>query len=782
MNSATTTPRKNPFVSPFTKRNMDADLARIASEGGTAYDMGSMLYEKYNYTVDGYEPPAKQPKTAFVPDVNVSVPGVSGSLPLSFTLGALQGLTFGTGIAGMGSLIGWADGKGAQAGRDEVRQLYSHLEEQYPGKTMAGEVAGMGMAGAATGATNAIATAMRGAGRLARVGTSTALGAGGAAAFAAGETPGGVAERSEAALSAAGPGAVAGGVLAVSPMVALMTLGAGAGALSSPESPLQGAAIGAGTTLVGAKSAPRLAKPLTDFIAKMRGIAHADGSTGQKARTYLADLITREHGSIQNAMAKVDVAEASGAPIAVADLLGPDAPAVLAQLEATRSPAVGQLVRQLQGRQDGQQGRIMQQLMRSFRLGTSNAHDAAELLVARMDDESAPLFAAAWEDVVPVDDRLRNLLSVPRLREAYSRGRTLDALRIAEETGGAGRTQFPSLPELKEAPAIVQRPEGFEATSIPELPEDLSTLTSLPVRAIHYIKRGVRDMASAAERSSAAMSQDEQRYLFGLAGQARALAAEASANYRGANAIFGGHAQSATAVQMGKGGRPILDNKVIKDVGTRPRFVNRTPEDVRADLADMDPADKPLYILGAMQDVDELLSSQLGRDPKLLAKLGLYGDATRETRFTKTVRALFDDEHQANELIERLRNEARLVRAPTRTASLAIQEFKDMTAQAERDASLAAGRVPGALGRVINTVGAVLKPAGAGGPDPLLSEFSDEVSNLLLGGVNGYGEARATVNGLLGYVPKVVTGKPYRPLVPLAGGQQVGQRTQKAPQ
>ena len=759
MTSATTTLRRNPFVSPYTKRQMDADIARIASEGGTALDVGNTLYEKYGYTLDGYSP--SEARTPSVPSGPIGAPDVSmagTTLPMSFTLGALQGLTFGTGIAGMGSLMGWAEGEGAQAGRDQLRQLYAGLEETSPVSTMAGEVTGLGVLASATGAGPAIAQRMAGAGRLARIGAGTALGAGASAGMAAGETPGGIEPRVQAAIDAAGPGAAIGAVTAISPMVALMTLGAGAGAMTSKESPLVGAAAGAGTALLAVKQGGKAGSAVMGFLDKLRGVAHAEGSAPAKARTYLADLLIKEHGSIENAMAKINVAEAGGQPLAVADLLGPDAPAILTQLEATRSPAVAQLVSQLRGRQDGQQGRIMQQLMRSFRLGSANAHDVADVLTARMDDESAPLFAAAWEDVVPVDDRLRNLLTIPQVREAYNRGVKLEALKVANETGGAAES------------------------AIPALPDDLSELTSLPVRALHNIKRGVRDMATEASSSGKSLTRESQRDLFGLASRAREFAAEASPNYKGATTVFRGHAESLNALQRGKGGRPLMETGVIKDVDARPRFITRSPDDVKADLAKLDPADKPLYILGAMQDVDDLLSSQLGRDPKLLSKMGLYGDVTRETRFTKSIRALFDDKYQADELIERLRNEARLVRAPNRTASAAIRQFNELAGQAERDATLASGQIPGALGRVVSTVGSMLKPAKAAGPDPLVGELSDELSNLLLSGVNGYGEARATVNGLLPYVPRPVAPKGYRPLIPLAAGQQVGSTSQRAPQ
>lgn len=749
--SASTQPKKNPAVSPYTKRQMDADMTRIAAEGGTERDVGNMLYQKYGYTLPGFTPDPVQPKPGRAVDVAVPLMPGGGPVPLSYSLGALQGLTLGTGVAGMGSIMGWVDGRGAQWGRDAVRDVYASLAEQHPMRTMAGEVTGTALLTQGTGVGPAIARNMAGRGALARTAMGAGLGGLGAGAYAAGEARGGVGERLDAGLGAGAVGTGIGAMTAISPMVALMTLGAGVGAATNKEHPVLGAVGGVGTSLLAGKAAsPKVSGMIGRVRDRLRGMAHAEGSTPAKARTLLGEWLTAEHGSIQNAMAKIDAAEASGQPLAVADLLGPDAPTFLAELEAKRSPTMNALTSTLRDRQDGQQGRIMQQMMRSFRLGSANAHDAADLLVTAREQQAAPLYEAAWDEVVPVTDKLRNLLSVPQVREAYQRGAKLDALRIANETGGAGQS------------------------NIPELPDDLRTLIGLPVRALHNIKRGVRDMATEAAGSGKSLTRESQRDLFGLATQARELASEASPNYRGANALFGGHANSLNALQLGKGGQPIIADHVVEEVGTRPRFVNRTPEQVAADLKDIDAADKKLYILGALQDVDELLSSQLGKDPQLLAKMGLYGTSGRETRFTKSLRALFDDPDQADELLERLRNEAMLARVPKGQRGRAmIREFHEVAGNARRDATLASG-VPGKLGRAVDAVGTVLSTAEK--DNSLEAELADEISNLLLGGVNGPAEARATVNGLLPYVPRTPQPRGYRPLVPLIAGQQVSPR------
>ncbi len=766
MSSATTRPQmQGPHISPFRKRQMSEDVIRIQSTGGSVADVANHFYTQYGYKMAGYEPPPdptpEEIRKAYDPEMQVTVGlGTGTYVPLSFSLGFFNGITVGAGDEGVGSLYGWSQGQSAQWGRDQYRQLYEGLNEHHPVSTAAGEVTGMVAAAEASGAAGLARKAAQGAGWVKKGLMGGALGAGTGAVYGA-TSEGDIAQRGQATLEGGGLGGGLGVVTAVSPVVALMGMGAVGGALMSDESPVKGAAIGAGSVLLASKAAKPVANTVLEYFQKLRGLPASERAPAVASRAFWANLITRKYGSIDKAIAAVDRMASDGVPTSMFEMAGDEGVATVKQLSNEYSPGVRGVLADLNTRQADQQNRIATQAVRAFRVGTSNAYDAADALVASREAAAADDFARALDETVPLTDDIKRVLRVPEVQEAYEAGRRLHVLEVAEQTEGRGTTNIPS---LFSAPPDVASPSFVDAAGNPlVLGKGAPSMPDrLPVRALHYIKLGFRDIAEQAANSGKAISRQRQRPFFGFARQARDYATAHSDTYRAALSTFAGYSEEIEAIQMGKGGSALVE---AADDVVRPRFINRPPEIIRREMATLAPNQKTNYRLGALQDLDQLLSES--QSPDVVKRLGIAPDGTRETQVTKGIRALFEDDGLADELITRLRREAQISRT---SAAAKSGGLRGLVREYQQVAGLSSPMMA-------KSVGVAMRVLGGGASAGWTGSVADEIANIGLKGVNGGPtELKAAINSLRPWV------RSYRPAVPMGAGQQAGlSRRPKSP-
>lgn len=610
---------------------------------------------------------------------NWEPPVETPSMPRGIAINALQGATLGWGdnaLARIGQMLGYD--------LDAVRSMQQREQAQFnaenPKTALASEVAGAMLPIALTGGMAGPLVARMGI--VGRAATLAATGGIEGAAYGAGTAAPQLSEQVR--------GALTGGIV---------------GAVMTPT-------VAGAASAVGATVKPVVQKAL-GMMESLRTPAKTTASNfaGEK----IAEALVRDHGSMDAVIRAADTKLQTGAPFTVADIGGENTLALLQAAASLRGPGKQRMVEELIGRQGDQGDRLMAELFRATRVGIDNAYDATTDLMASQRAVAAPEFQQAFTEMVSVTPELKRLLNVPQIRMAYESGRTLSALE------DAARNQAPG--------------QAGSALATPPLPTDVRVGDIVPLRGLHYVKQGLRDLSQSRGNATGIVSKQQEGPLLQLANQIRDELAGQSKTYQSAITKWGGFARAIDAVQSGKGGALIKESSDIRSV----RFISKAPELIRKELDKLSPADKAFYRLGAAQDIAEMLAATTAEASNAANRLGGKVISKQSSAIRERIAALFDDPMDATAFADYVNAEARLSQTTqmlggSRTAPLQ---------QAMADLAGGSSASGGVLSQVAGaTVKPILNRARAGWTD----QISDEVANGMLKGMNGAHELQAYLN------------------------------------
>lgn len=652
---------------------MERAAARILINGGTKADVADYFYRGYGVKLPGYVP-------------EVDTPGHVRGLSMN----AMQGVTFGFGDEAIGSMLGLLTGDSAQGGRDEYRAELQKYNEDNFWKGLGAEVGGAAMVTAGSRAGPAIARRMAGQGLGGRAATGMGVGAGSGAAFGAGSAEGGLSERTKGAIVGTVIGAAAGGVI-----------------------PVTAAAVGS------------VVKPLArvglSWLDKLRNTPQDATTASKAAREHWAQAIVRDHGSIDNAVQKVQKMQ-HNAPFVLADVAGENGLQLVQAAAGLRGPGKQKMVEDLLTRQADQGDRILGKLFRSLKLGAENAYDAADDMMANRKAFADPLYQQAYTQETKITPALQKILNHPRFQKAYEYGRL-----IASDEDLAG---IANQGALKVPPLSVDKAGKVVATTI-------------PVRALDYMKRGLDAIIDQAGKTgNEPLDKQSSRALRKLLNDALD-AVDDVPDYARARGVWRGETEALEALQLGKGGAPLSAGTDVRS----PRFMHKPPEVIKRELASLAPAEQELYKLGVAQDVAEFLVETTATAPNSAKKLGgrLYGEAMSNVE--KRVRAIFGSDEAADEFMDYVKAEARI----SQTTSVLGGSRTAPLQQAMAELAGSGPHKGGILRQAADaTITAVTQRAKTGWTDAI----SDEISSMALKGTRGKDELIAVLNSLRPHAPR----------------------------
>jgi hypothetical protein len=659
------------------EREMMRSAARILAQGGTKADVADYFYKGYGVRLNGYTPEAETP-----------------SMSRGLSMNALQGLTFGFGDEAMGAMLGLLTGTGASAGIDDYRAELQKFNDENPLKSIGAEVGGAAMLAPFIGGQNLPTLASR-------MGAGAKLGAIGGTAFGAGNAEGGLSERAKGAAFGGTAGLLLGGLTP-----AMMFAG---GTLMRPA-----------------------AQQVMQWTERLRG-KPAGSTASATARKLAAEAIAQDYGGDFGAIEReLDKLITTGAPITFADLVKDNGDQFFKAALQLRGPGKQRAIEELMTRQADQGDRITGKLFRTLRLGSENAYDAADDLMASRRSMSERFYRSAHQQEVEVTPELQKILDDPIGQQAYEQGRLLAASEDLFEAGNKGALKVPLL-------AL----------------DDKGKFTgqSIPVRALDYLKRGLDEMIDKKGGGDSSLGRQTGRVW--RKGLNDALDAIDNPDYKKARAIWRGATEMGEALQLGKGGSALTSGGTAS-----PRFTSKPPEVIKKELAGLTNAEREMYKLGAAQDVAEYLAQTTSEAPNAAGKMGGKSYGTSQRKIEKQVRALFDDSSAADEFMDYVNAEARISKVtgnlPTRgsqTAGLA-EQMGELTGKGSAMRTVADV-----------TLTPIMNRSRAGWTDAI----SDEVANVALKGLNGPDELRAFLASLKPVAPR------SRRIAPVVIGQQASQ-------
>lgn len=685
--------------------------ARIKARGGTDQD-----WAKYLQHAEGL--PLRNIMNAPREDTGAPTPG----LALGLSMSALQGITFGFGDEALGGLVGLATlatGGGIEQAANRQRQTTEGFREQranIPRKVgIPGEILG-----AIANPANALLAPIKGAGLLRTAGRVARVGAGAGAVTGAGEADGPISDRAKGALV----GGTAGAILA--PIV------------------VGGAHLGG----AGLKGSVNLLTRWGTALGERRGVG------APRARELLAQAIARDGLTVEQVVQRATQAQTQGAPVTIADLAGDETMALALAAQGIRGEAKRQLADELVGRQADQGARMLGQLFRATRLGTKNAYDAGEEILAHRQAEAAPLYAEAFHGTVNVTPKMRQLLQTPQMQDAYLLGRSI---ANAEDLAGIG--QGLPVPELfqtsvrgalrpGERAQRIAGTRGFEVTgaratppdpSLPGTPrarsfqvggeiEQLAIPETLPIRALDYMKRGLDAVIERAGREERpTLDRQLGRSLRQVLNDALAEVDAQSPVYARARATYRGHTEALEALQLGQEG-----------------FLRKPPELIARELAALTPSQRELYRAGATQALADAIHGQTTEAPNIARRFfGGRAHGNVERSMEQRIQTLFSDKGAAQDFMDYVRTEAKITEGSGRLLS--------RTPTPGVSASELAGGKTVVRRQVGTTLIGLAQNLAARARAGWSEEVSDEVSNLFTKGLRDPQELQALLTSLRAY-------------------------------
>ena len=554
------------------------------------------------------------------------------------SLNAVQGITFGFGDEAIGGILGILTGAGAAESIEAYRSSLEEWNSKNRKKAFVAEMAG----GFATGA---------GAARLAGAGAK-ALGTGGRLAVAAGE------------------GAISGGFYSAgnteggwSDRTAAALFGGAVGGVLGP------AAVGA-MRLGGGVVKPATRALIQDFGTLRRGIERLPGVRGPKdhASNFLLDVFESEGLSIDQLRKDAAALANAGISPTLADLGGPSTLEVLSRTLSTRSPVKQKLAEAIFSRQaeqgDRLTGGLYRRIMRSTNFGLRNAYDAVDDLKISRATTAAPLYEEAFQGAVPTTPRMQEILSNPKFRAAWDKGRELAQL---DELAGTGHgLEIPDLPIAGDAGGIREMllaggvaPDALQSAMAQVPPELLGAEfpSVLPIRGLDYAKRGIDNIINGLLKKEG-IEAGELRALTALKQELVELTAEADPTgaYGRALTAWGDPSEAIDAVELGRS------------------FLKKEPPIVQRELAailERNPGHADFYRLGAAQALYEAAGEVRKETADLAGQL--FGGSVHgaQTKAAQRIRALFPDAPDvAEDFLRQVTAETRIsqtaINTPTR--------------------------------------------------------------------------------------------------------------------
>jgi hypothetical protein len=284
--------------------------------------------------------------------------------------------------------------------------------------------------------------------------------------------------------------------------------------------------------------------------------------------------------------------------------------------------------------------------------------------------------------------------------------------------------------------------------------------TTLPVRALDYMKRGLDVVIERKGESGRVLDEQAGRSYRALLNKVLDEVGNGSPAYKQAREVWKHDTDMLEALQLGKGGKRLVGRIEV----TATPFHAKAPEVVKKELASLTPAEQELYRLGAAQDMADWVRGIAQEAPDVARRMfGGRVHGTTERSMELRVKALFQDPGVAEEFMDYVRGEARVSYTKgflggSRTAPL-------QSAMAELE-----GAVPQKGGIIRQTAGAALMGLQTRARTGWTSAVSDELANGATKGLRGKDELVAYLLSLKGQAPA------HRAGTAIAAGQAVGSR------
>jgi len=549
---------------------------------------------------------------------------------------ALQGITFGFGDEAMGALLGIITGEGARGGIDTYRREMNAWSEQHKGVGLLAELGGAVLTGniAVKGARAALARiGFRGASRVAAPLAAAPLkGAAQAVARAAGPTTGqrilmGV--RQGAGFGAAfGAGNTQGDL-------SDRTKGAILGSLTGAA--IAGAVGGVGTA-IGTVTRPA-ARAATNWSRALQERLPGVGTPEQRARELLVRAFVQDGLTVQEAVRRAATMQQQGLRPSLLDVAGDETLKLAQETVRRRTPAKQKLVETLLGRQAEQGERLntalFERIFRGGKLGLRNVEEVQTQLHTARRQLSAPAYQQAYQEVVEVTPRLRQILSNRAFRQAYAVGK-----QIADDEAIAGIGIGPDIPILPNIQGALGASTREAAVAVDNIAARLFPKT-LPVRALDYTKRGLDTMIRRGYKSGG-MDATRARALRTTREEMLQIVDTQVPTFAQARAIYRGFSEADEALQLGR------------------EVLSMSPDKVRATMHALHPQERDFFRLGAADAISQRVNGASEHADVARQFFGgrLFGGSSAQG---ERIRALFPESPEvADDFLRMVAGEARI--------------------------------------------------------------------------------------------------------------------------
>jgi hypothetical protein len=375
-----------------------------------------------------------------------------------------------------------------------------------------------------------------------------------------------------------------------------------------------GAALGTGIGGAGAGIADRVVSPIINWVSRR----FSPEAANSQAIQVIADRMrqdTRAGGPSANDMLELfNAAGAENKPQMLADVAGENVKGLFGRI--AREPGEGKqiIARALNDRDAAAGPRLAEDVTTG--IGGGSAHDTFEALLDARSAAARPHYGAAFEQQHVWSPRLQEFINDPVMSQGLKRGMELE--RIDSITN--------------------RRPFDPTTLGVDLDPAGNVVLRTVPnLRVLDAGKRGLDSMI-ADERNAVtgrlsqrgvALDQFRRAYLNEIDGLDR------SGTYAAARAAWEGPSKSMDAVRAGQS------------------ILEKSPDEIKAEIARLSPGDREFYRLGAADKMKEKL-----------ARTGMSGDESKKiigNQYTQQqLRPLFDSQREYDRFINAVTAENRM--------------------------------------------------------------------------------------------------------------------------
>ena len=387
-----------------------------------------------------------------------------------------------------------------------------------------------------------------------------------------------------------------------------------------------------------------------------------------KASRYLAEKLIGAGKTVDDLGDDYAKAAATGKPVALGDV-GPqgikDAGAA-----AARTPGPGREAAQatIVPRQEGQVARVSDDVGQAVGGKPGTFTQTVDDISAQRAEEAKPLYDRALGSNKPVvSPKIVEITNRPSGKAALQRG-----LKIAQDEG------------IPESELVIRNSAG--------------EVVGYSAKALHYMKMGLDDMIESSQRSG---DNSAARAFTIMKKELLGEMDRAVPGYADARKAFAGHSANKRAVEQGR------------------QAVNKHPDEIKRDLADMTPGEQDMYRRGYAQKIIE----EVERSPDAgNAARRIFGNTAKRERLRAV---LGDDEY--NRLAEKLGVEDAMYGSYRRT-NVGSETAERQAAQTDIDDYLF-GQTPGLAGGVAQsfasgTIAPLVRAVGMSGIANLLRGIS----------------------------------------------------------